>query len=120
MGEKRQQTVTVGGHKLRLSNLDKVLFPASGTTKGEVVHYLQTVADAMLPHTKNRPATRKRWPDGVGTEDKPHEPFFRKNLEDSAPAWVPRQELEHSDHSNTYPLANNQAVLAWFGQVGAL
>lgn len=120
MGEKRQQTVTVGGHKLRLSNLDKVLFPASGTTKGEVVHYLQTVADAMLPHTRNRPATRKRWPDGVGTEDKPHEPFFRKNLEDSAPAWVPRQELEHSDHSNTYPLANKPAVLAWFGQVGAL
>ncbi|KUG58871.1 ATP-dependent DNA ligase [Nesterenkonia jeotgali] len=120
MASKRQQTVTVGGHKLRLSNLDKVLFPASGTTKGEVVHYLQTVADAMLPHTRNRPATRKRWPDGVGTVDKPHEPFFRKNLEDSAPAWVPRQELEHSDHSNTYPLANEPAVLAWFGQVGAL
>ncbi|MCH8559661.1 ATP-dependent DNA ligase [Nesterenkonia sp. DZ6] len=120
MASKRQQTVTVGGHKLRLSNLDKVLFPASGTTKGEVVHYFQTVADAMLPHTKNRPATRKRWPDGVGTEAKLNEPFFRKNLEDSAPAWVPREELEHSDHSNTYPLANEPAVLAWFGQVGAL
>ncbi|EXF25777.1 ATP-dependent DNA ligase [Nesterenkonia sp. AN1] len=116
----KQQTVTVGGHQLRLSNLDKVLFPASGTTKGEVIHYFQTVADAMLPHTRNRPATRKRWPDGVGTADKPSEPFFRKNLEDSAPAWVPRQELEHSDHSNIYPLANEPAVLAWFGQVGAL
>ncbi|WP_218220341.1 ATP-dependent DNA ligase [Nesterenkonia sp. Act20] len=116
----KQQTVTVGGHKLRLSNLDKVLFPASGTTKGEVIHYLQTIADAMIPHIRNRPATRKRWPDGVGTKDKPNEPFFRKNLEDSAPKWVPRQELEHSDHSNTYPLANNTAVLAWFGQVGAL
>ena len=120
MASNRQQTVTVGGHKLRLSSLDKVLFPASGTTKGEVVHYFQTVADAMLPHTRNRPATRKRWPDGVGSADKPNEPFFRKNLEDSAPAWVPRQELEHSDHSNTYPLANEPAVLAWFGQVGAL
>ncbi|GAA1149597.1 ATP-dependent DNA ligase [Nesterenkonia lutea] len=120
MASKKQQTVTVGGHKLRLSNMDKVLFPASGTTKGEVIHYFQTVADAMIPHARNRPATRKRWPDGVGTAEKPEQPFFRKNLEDSAPKWVPRQELEHSDHTNTYPLANNTAVLAWFGQVGAL
>ena len=55
-----QQTVMVEGHRLRLSNLDKVMYPASGTTKGEVLHYLTQVAPVLLPHAANRPATRKR------------------------------------------------------------
>ncbi|WP_150460327.1 ATP-dependent DNA ligase [Nesterenkonia ebinurensis] len=115
-----QQTVTVANRQLRLTNLDKVLYPESGTTKAEVIEYLQTVAPAMLPHLRGRPVTRKRWPDGPGTEDAPQEAFFRKNLEDSAPDWVPRLGLQHADHVNIYPLAQDAAVLAWFGQVAAL
>ncbi|WP_300345646.1 ATP-dependent DNA ligase [Nesterenkonia sp.] len=115
-----QQTVTVGGRKLKLTNLDKVLYPEAGTTKAEVIEYLQTVADAMLPHMRRRPVTRKRWPDGPGTAEEPKDSFFRKNLEDSAPSWVPRLGLQHSDHVNIYPLAEDDAVLAWFGQVAAL
>lgn len=115
-----QQTVTISGKKLKLTNLDKVLFPASDTTKAEVIEYLQTVAPVMLPHVLGRPVTRKRWPDGVGTADEPHDAFFRKNLEDSAPRWVHRLALQHSDHVNTYPVATSEAELAWFGQVAAL
>ncbi|MFJ2618446.1 ATP-dependent DNA ligase [Glutamicibacter sp. NPDC087344] len=116
----QEHTVTVDGHTLKLSNLDKVLYPETGTTKAEVIDYLQRVAPALLPHAAWRPATRKRWVDGVGAADHPGKVFFRKDLEDSAPSWIPRAELEHQTHTNTYPLANEAAVLAWFGQVDAL
>ena len=115
-----QQTVTISGKKLKLTNLDKVLFPASDTTKAEVIEYLQTVAPVILPHVLGRPVTRKRWPDGVGTAEEPNDAFFRKNLEDSAPRWIHRLALQHSDHVNTYPVATSEAELAWFGQVAAL
>ncbi len=116
----KQQTVTVAGRKLKLTNLDKVLYPESGTTKAEVIEYYQTIAQVMLPHLRRRAVTRKRWPDGPGTAEKPKDAFFRKNLEDSAPSWVPRLGLQHSDHVNIYPLAEDSAVLAWFAQVAAL
>ncbi|RJN32135.1 ATP-dependent DNA ligase [Nesterenkonia natronophila] len=116
----KQQTVTVAGRKLKLTNLDKVLYPKAGTTKAEVIEYFQTIAPVMLPHVRRRAVTRKRWPDGPGTATDPKDAFFRKNLEDSAPSWVPRLGLQHSDHVNTYPLAEDEAVLAWFGQVAAL
>lgn len=117
---RREQTVTVDGRTLKVSNLDKVLYPETGTTKGEVIDYLQRVAPALLPHAAWRPATRKRWVDGIGTAQNPGTVFFRKDLEDSAPSWIPTARLEHKTHSNTYPLANDAAVLAWFGQVAAL
>ncbi|TLP71957.1 ATP-dependent DNA ligase [Nesterenkonia sphaerica] len=119
MGSK-QQTVTVAGRKLKLTNLEKVLYPEAVTTKAEVIEYFQTIAPVMLPHIRRRAVTRKRWPDGPGTTDDPKDAFFRKNLEDSAPAWVPRLGMQHSDHVNIYPLAEDEAVLAWFGQVAAL
>ncbi|GAA4506703.1 ATP-dependent DNA ligase [Brevibacterium yomogidense] len=119
-GSRTQRTVTVDGRKLRLTHLDKILYPESGTTKADVQEYLAAVAPVLLPQSAWRPVTRKRWPDGVGSSDEPQKPFFRKDLEKSAPDWVPRMQQEHSDHTNTYPLANDPAVLAWFGQVAAL
>ena len=117
---RKEHSVAVGGHTLKVSNLDKVLYPETGTTKGEVIDYLQRVAPALLPHAAWRPVTRKRWVDGVGTPDRPGKVFFRKDLEDTAPSWIPRAELQHKNHISTYPLANEAAVLAWFGQVAAL
>ncbi|GAA3709042.1 ATP-dependent DNA ligase [Zhihengliuella alba] len=116
----QRQTVEVAGQRLRVSNLDKVLYPEAGTTKADVLDYLARVAHVLVPQAAWRPVTRKRWVDGVGTEDKPGKVFFRKDLEDSAPDWIPRAAIKHKDHTNTYPLANDPAVLAWFGQVAAL
>lgn len=115
-----EQSVEVGGHTLRVSSLDKVLYPATGTTKADVLRYLLDVAPFLLPHTAGRPATRKRWPDGVGTERDPGQSFFVKALESSAPAWIVRGDLEHSGGPKTYPLIDNAATLAWLGQVAAL
>src|SRR3954451_13723419 len=115
-----EQLVAVAGRRLKVSNLDKVLYPETGTTKADVLQYLAAVAHVLIPQAAWRPATRKRWVDGVGTADKPAHPFFRKDLEDSAPDWVPRADIRHKDHVNTYPLVNDPAVLAWLGQVAAL
>lgn len=109
------QTVTVDGHRLRLSNLDKVLYPASGTTKGEVLHYLAEVAPVLLPHAANRPATRKRWPDGTGGQM-----FFQKNLDASTPDWVKRRSIQHKKSANDYVLVNDLATLTWLGQTATL
>jgi bifunctional non-homologous end joining protein LigD len=119
-GSSRAQTVELDGRRLRLTNPDKVLFPASGTTKAEVISYYVAVADRLLPHAAGRPVTRKRWPDSVGTPDRPGELFFEKNLPDSAPDWVRRVVVRHKSHTNVYPLVDGPATLAWLGQVAAL
>lgn len=116
----REQTVEVDGRRLKLSNLDKVLYPATGTTKGEVIDYYRRVAPLMIPQAARRPATRKRWVDGVGTAEKPGKVFFRKDLEDHAPDWLPRADIEHSDGTSTYPLIEETAVLVWLAQLAAL
>jgi len=114
-GTGRGETVEVGGHRLPLTNLDKVLYPEAGTTKADVLGYYAAVAEWMLPHVEGRPATRKRWVNGVDGEV-----FFEKNLPDSAPDWVARHEIEHKDHATTYPMVNDLATLTWLAQVAAL
>ena len=75
--------VAVDGRQLRLSNLDKVLYPKDGFTKGEVINYYSRVAPALLPHLADRPATLRRYPNGV---DAPS--FYEKNTARHAPDWV--------------------------------
>ncbi|MFE8009379.1 non-homologous end-joining DNA ligase [Streptomyces sp. NPDC057418] len=73
----------VEGRRLALSNLDKVLYPATGTTKGEVLHYYAATADVMLPHLRDRPLSFLRYPDGPqGLR------FFTKNPPPGTPDWV--------------------------------
>ncbi|MCZ9291653.1 ATP-dependent DNA ligase [Corynebacterium lehmanniae] len=109
------QRVRVGGRELTVSNLDKVLYPATGTTKADVMRYYQAVADVLVPQVRRRPVTRKRWPEGVDKQS-----FFRKDLEDSAPAWVPTGTIQHTTSVNAYPLIDGSATLAWLSQVAAL
>jgi bifunctional non-homologous end joining protein LigD len=115
-----EQVVAVDGHRLKLTNLDKVLYPETGTTKGEVIAYYSAVAEVMLPHVRDRAATRKRWVNGVGTEQDPGMMFFQKDLDESTPAWVKRRTIEHKDHANEYPLVNDLATLTWLAQIAAL
>jgi bifunctional non-homologous end joining protein LigD len=114
------QVVQIDGRRLRVTNLDKVVYPETGTTKGEILAYVSRVAPVMLPHVRGRPVTRKRWVDGVGTTDAPAESFFTKQLEQGAPDWVRRMPIEHSDGPKEYPLADDTATLVWFAQIAAL
>ncbi|MCZ4077204.1 ATP-dependent DNA ligase [Rhodococcus sp. H36-A4] len=108
-------TLDIAGRKVSVTNLDKVLFPSTGTTKSEVIEYYTSIAPAMLPHIIGRAVTRKRWPNGV---EQPS--FFEKNLASSAPDWVDRRDITHSDRVVTYPLFSSAADLAWLGQQGAI
>ena len=120
MAGKQQERVNVEGHELTLTNLGKIIYPETGTTKAEVLEYYATVAPFLIPAAANRPVTRKRWVNGVGTAEHPGEVFFQKNLEDSAPRWIPRAAIQHSDHSNVYPMVNNLATLTWMAQIASL
>src|ERR1700690_865863 len=75
--------VSVDCRELPVSNLDKVLFPEAGFTKGQLIDYYVKVAPAMLPHIADRPATLKRYPDGVDQKF-----FYAKHVPSHAPAWV--------------------------------
>jgi bifunctional non-homologous end joining protein LigD len=120
MARSSGETVSIGGHRLRLTNPDKVIYPATGTTKAEVIAYYVEIAPYILPHVVDRPATRKRWVNGVGTDRKPGEVFFEKNLPDSAPSWIRRASIQHRTSRNTYVVIDGVAVLAWLGQMAAL
>lgn len=101
--------------KVTLTNADKVLYPATGTTKSDVFGYYTTIAPVMIPHIAGRPATRKRWPDGVGQPA-----FFEKQLAASAPDWLDRGSITHRSGTTTYPIINNPPGLAWIAQQAAL
>ncbi|RAN76752.1 ATP-dependent DNA ligase [Bacillus sp. SRB_336] len=115
-----KQDVTIDGRRLTLTNLDKVLYPETGTTKADVLEYYTKVAPYLIAGAHDRPVTRKRWVHGVGTAAEPGMMFFQKNLDDSTPGWVPRATLKHKDHSNDYPLVNDLATLTWLGQIATL
>lgn len=114
------QQVKVGAHRLSLSNLDKILYPATETTKGEILHYYASVASVLLPGLANRPVTRVRWPHGIGGSS-----FFEKNVPSGAPSWLPRVTLEsggsrgRGDHV-TYPLVDDLAALIYLANLAAI
>jgi len=98
----QKQTVSVDGHRITLTNLEKVLYPETGTTKGDVLAYYAAIAPLLIPYAADRPATRKRWVNGVGTEASPGKAFFNKSLDATAPSWIRHYAIEHSDHTNDY------------------
>ena len=101
--------------RVKLTNPDKVLYPATGTTKREVFEYYVNVAAAMLPHIAGRAVTRKRWPNGVDEAA-----FFEKQLASSAPDWLDRATIVHKSGSTTYPVIDTVEGLAWIAQQAAL
>ncbi|OAB87573.1 ATP-dependent DNA ligase [Janibacter melonis] len=103
--------VEVGGRTLRLTSLDKVMYPATETTKGEVLAYYAQVAPVLLPHLADRPVTRVRWPHGTGDAS-----FFEKNVPSGAPSWLPRVQVDDV----TYPLMPDQATLTYLVNLNAL
>ena len=75
--------VEVDGRRLKLSNLDKMFYPAAGFTKGQVLDYYIRIAPVLLPHLRDRPLTLKRYPDGVGGSF-----FYEKRCPSHRPRWV--------------------------------
>ncbi len=108
---------TIDGRELSVSNLEKVLFPRSGFTKGRLIDYYVRVSDAMLPHVRERPLTMKRFPDGVEGKS-----FFEKHIPSHAPDWVRSVELSSNDGKDIVPYAvvDDVATLAWAANLGTI
>jgi bifunctional non-homologous end joining protein LigD len=112
--------VRVDGVTLELSNLDKVLYPATGFTKGEVIDYYTRVAPVLLPHLADRPLTRIRYPNGVGGNG-----FFEKNAPAGAPDWVRIETLPAPGSTKgrqtlDYVVADDLPTLVWLANLAAL
>src|ERR1051325_7802006 len=107
--------VEVGSRKLRLSNLDKVLYPEVGFTKGQVIDYYTRVAPALLPHLKNRPLTLKRYPNGV--DDKF---FYEKQSPSHRPDWVKTVPVPARGRTIDFTLANDLPTMVWLANLADL
>ncbi|MBO3129467.1 DNA ligase D [Dermatophilus congolensis] len=110
----------VEDRRVPLTNLEKVLYPDSGTTKSEIISYLVEASAALLPALAGRPVTRVRWPHGVQGPS-----FFEKNTPKNTPEWVQTITL-HSPGSRresaqvTYPLVDDLSTLMWLGNLAAV
>ncbi|OIJ99690.1 non-homologous end-joining DNA ligase [Streptomyces colonosanans] len=98
----------VEGRRLALSNLEKVIHPATGFTKGELLHYYATAADALLPHLHDRPLSFLRYPDGPDGQV-----FFAKNVPPGTPAWVTTAQVPHSEGPARMVVIQDLASLMW-------
>jgi bifunctional non-homologous end joining protein LigD len=108
---------TIGGRELSVSNLDKVLFPQTAFTKGQLIDYYVRIAEVMLPHIRERPLTMKRFPDGVEGKS-----FFEKHIPSHAPDWVHSVNVPANDGKDLIPyvMVNDLPTLAWAANLGTI
>ena len=109
--------VNVEGHEVKLTNLDKVLYPEVGFTKGQVIDYYRAVAPALLPHLGNRPLTLKRYPNGVNESF-----FYEKQCPKYRPAWFATVPVWSGRNNKTidYCVVNGLAALVWVANTASL
>jgi bifunctional non-homologous end joining protein LigD len=114
--------ITSGSRELKLSNLDKVFFPAEGITKGDLLEYYRAVAPVLIPHLRDRPFTMVRWPDGIEAGR-----FFQKDAPSHMPEWIPTyralvstRESPRRKKSVNFPLVNDELALLWMVNMGCI
>lgn len=121
--ERTEVRVEVDGRVLTLVNLEKVMYPRTGTTKGEVLNYYARVAPLMLPLLADRAVTRIRWPHGTGDKS-----FFEKNVPAGVPSWVRTVKVPTSgsrtaskeDGTLTFPVIDGLASLTYLVNLASL
>jgi len=109
--------VEIQGRQLKLSNLDKVLYPATGFTKGQVIDYYARIGPVLVPHLEGRPLTLKRYPNGVDSQY-----FFEKNATAHRPDWVKTAPIwsEGNQRTVNYILANDLSTVVWMANLAAI
>ncbi len=113
----KETVVDIEGKHLKLSNLDKVLYPEAGFTKGQVIDYYVRIAPVLLPHLRNRPLTMKRYPNGVSGQF-----FYEKNCPQHRPEWVQTARVwsEGNNRWMDYCMAQDLATLVWAANLADL
>jgi bifunctional non-homologous end joining protein LigD len=109
--------VEVDGRELKLTNLDKVLYPKVGFSKGEMVDYYAKVAPAIVPHLAKRPLTLRRFPEGVDDTDAA---FFEKRCPKHRPSWVKTAPVPASTGQIDFCVCEDLPTLVWMAQLAAI
>ncbi|MGB8520180.1 MAG: non-homologous end-joining DNA ligase [Candidatus Tumulicola sp.] len=109
--------VTVGSRRLSFSNLDKVLWPRDGYTKGDLIEYYRAVAGVIVPYLEERPLTLQRYPDGIDGFS-----FFEKRLPKGVPDWVDRVTASSAEGGKkvTYVVCNDEPTLAYVANLASI
>lgn len=109
--------VEIQARQLKLSNLDKVLYPATGFTKGQVIDYYARIGPVLVPHLEGRPLTLKRYPNGVESQY-----FFEKNATAHRPEWVKTAPIwsEGNRRNVNYILADDLSTVVWMANLAAI
>ncbi|WP_224958994.1 DNA ligase D [Geomonas subterranea] len=117
-GKKGQEEIIIlDGHRLELSNLDKVFWPDQGYTKGDVINYYRSVAHAMLPHLVDRPESLYRTPNGIAGPG-----FFQKEAGELPPSWITTREIysKHVDKNIKFFVCQDEATLVYMANLGCI
>ena len=111
------QVRRIGGRDVNVTNLDKVLFPASGITKGQLIEHYASCAEAMLPFVAGRALTLRRFPDGIAQEG-----WFQKHAPNHLPPWVARATLPRGDDGGTieHIVVDGPATLVYLANLAAI
>jgi bifunctional non-homologous end joining protein LigD len=117
LGVSAEQIVEIGGRRLTLTNLEKVFYPATGFTKGQMIDYYARIAPVLVPHLTAKPLTLKRYPNGVDQQ-----PFFEKNATKHRPDWVKTAPIWSAGNQRdvNYILCNDLATLIWVANLAAI
>jgi bifunctional non-homologous end joining protein LigD len=117
VGKRKESEITIGGHKIKLSNLDKIFWPEEGHTKGDVIDYYRQVAHVILPHLKDRPESLYRTPNGILEKG-----FFQKEAGELPPEWMATKEVYSDSHKKSirYFLCQEEATLVYLANLGCI
>jgi bifunctional non-homologous end joining protein LigD len=105
----------LNNHKINISSADKILFPETGITKGELIEYYERIAEYMLPHLYNRPLNMQRFPTGIDKAG-----FYQKDRPDYFPKWIKSIEVEKEGGTVCHVLTNNKATLVYLANQGCI
>lgn len=111
----KEVKVQVGKRKLKLTNLEKVLYPSVEVTKAEIIQLYMQLGQYTLPHLEGRPLTLIRYPDGIHKTK-----FYSKNVPKWIPTWIPTVKIEHSSEPIRYMICDEQATLIWTSNLASL
>jgi bifunctional non-homologous end joining protein LigD len=113
----KDQEVTIEGHKIKLSNLNKVFWPEEGFTKGDVINYYRQIAPIILPHLKDRPESLYRTPNGITEKG-----FFQKEAGELPPEWMATQEIYSDSNKKNirYFICQDEATLVYLANLGCI
>jgi bifunctional non-homologous end joining protein LigD len=113
--EKARTVAEVEGREIKLSNLDKVLYPAAGFTKRDVIAFYAGLAPVLLPHLEGRPLTLKRYPNGVDAQH-----FYEKQAPSHRPEWVHTAPIRAGSKTIDFVLADDRPTLVWLANLADL